>query len=393
MKKHIILILLAGSIFPAKSQNSIQSILQQIEINNLQLKANEQVLTASKWNNKSENNLANPSLSYSKVWDTKDSKDTDMEMSITQAFDFPTAYVARSRAIKNRNKSLEAFYNAQRQDILLKAKEVCLEIIKLNQEKKIIEKRMHNAQGLLENYQMMINTGSATKLDFNKIKLDVLNQKTELTIVQANIKKQVALLQEFNANIPLDIDSLDQYTDETTLPDFKEVSNEALGNSYELLQTKFDYEASRKQITANKSEWLPGLELGYKRTAGPGRHSNGFVVGLSIPIFNNRGKVSAAKAESISKLYEQDLTLNKIQSTIYQAYEEAYSLINQINDYNGLIDIDDSFKTLETALDHGQITVTDYFVEMAIIYQSAQNYINLNYQFQKQLAQLYKHKL
>lgn len=394
MIRYISIILLIGSfILPVNAQNSVNDILKQIEHNNIQLKANEQSLRASTWDSKSENNLENPSLSYSKVWDSKESSEYDVEFTATQSFDFPTTYISKNRVIKNKIRGLEAYYAAQRQEVLLTAKEVCLDIIKLNQSKSVVEKRLNTAEELLKGYQSMMAAGNVTKMDFNKMKLDVFNQKTQFTIIESELKKCISELQELNGNVYLDVSQLNKYSDSNLLPEYDLLTAEIAQSSYEIQQSKYDYESAKKMVAANKSGWLPGFELGYKRTEAPGRHSNGLVVGMSIPLFNNRGKVTSAKANAISKLYEQDIIKNKILSNSYQAYQEALAASKQIAEYEGLIDIDASIETLYKALKGGEISLTDYFVEMGMMYESAQNYIELNNLLQKQLAKLYKHRL
>src|SRR5699024_1881760 len=135
------------------------------------------------------------------------------------------------------------------------------------------------------------------------------------------------------------------------------------------------------------------LELGYKRNSGTGHHANGLVVGFSIPLFNNRGKVSSAKANAISKAFSEDLVKNKLQSEIYQSYEEAKAMKEQIDSYEKTLDIEGALSLLEKALQGGELSMTAYFVEIATVYQSAQNLIQIQNMYQKQIAKLYKHRL
>lgn len=57
---------------------------------------------------------------------------------------------------------------------------------------------------------------------------------------------------------------------------------------------------ARKQIAVNKSQWLPKLELGYRRNTETGTPFNGVVVGFSFPLFENRNKVKIAKAQALN---------------------------------------------------------------------------------------------
>ena len=50
-------------------------------------------------------------------------------------------------------------------------------------------------------------------------------------------------------------------------------------------------------------------------------------------------------------------------------------------------------KLLRQALDGGQISMIEYFVEVSVIYQSQANLLQLENQYQKVMARIYKSKL
>ena len=65
----------------------------------------------------------------------------------------------------------------------------------------------------------------------------------------------------------------------------------------------------------------------------------------------------------------------------------------QMNIYEGSLDIDNILDLLNKALNGGELNITTYFVEVATVYQGAQNYLLISNLYQKQLAKLYKHRL
>ena len=48
---------------------------------------------------------------------------------------------------------------------------------------------------------------------------------------------------------------------------------------------------------------------------------------------------------------------------------------------------------LKQALTGGQISMIEYFVEVSVVYQSKQNYLQLENQYQKAMAKIYKNQL
>ena len=76
--------------------SGIDAVLQQIEANNKELQANSHLISSQKLENKTNNNLPDPTLSYAHLWDSKNSDATVGEMVISQSFDFPTLYARRT---------------------------------------------------------------------------------------------------------------------------------------------------------------------------------------------------------------------------------------------------------------------------------------------------------
>ena len=107
----------------------IDSVLRQIEANNKELQANAQLISSQKLENKAENNLPDPTLSYAHLWDSKNSDETVGEMVVSQSFDFPTLYVTRGKMNRLKTGALDAQAATMRQQILLQAKEVCPDIL------------------------------------------------------------------------------------------------------------------------------------------------------------------------------------------------------------------------------------------------------------------------
>ena len=286
---------------------------------------------------------------------------------------------------------MEALYQEQRQAILLRAKELLLDIIMLNQQREFLDQRLSYANQLFDGYQLMMDAGDATSIELNKIKLEKLNIQTEHTLNRSELENKYTELKELNGNQPISF-ARSTYP-HLDLPAYQVIRDEFMSSSYALKSAQNEYESAQKQIAVNKAGWLPSLSIGYRRNGGSNGHSNGLSVGFSIPLFNNRGKVSSAKATALSKAFTQDLVQNQLLSELNQAYQDALYMKEQIQAYDGAVDVPEILALLEKALDGGELNMTTYFVEVATVYQSAQNYIQINNRYQKQLAKLYKHRL
>ena len=402
MKKILILSSFLFFLAETSAQTSgIDAILRQIEANNKELQANAQLISSQKLENKTDNNLPDPTLSYAHLWDSKESDKTVGELVVAQSFDFPTLYATRGKM--NR---LDAQATAFRQQILLQAKEVCLDIIMLQQQQALLDERLKNAEELSALYAQRLEAGDANVLETNKINLELLNVRTESRLNRTALGNKLKALMALNGDQPLtpgrplpdatpgaEILGLTEYPAVPLPEDFRPLIDELLANDPALQSLQGESAAARKQIAASKQGWLPKLELGYRRNTESGHPLNGMVVGFSFPIFENRSKVKIAKSQALNLDYQKENASLQARSDLWQLYEEARSLHTSMEEYERTFRQQQDLSLLKQALTGGQISLIEYFVEVSVVYQSKANLLQLENQYQKAMAKLYKSQL
>ena len=415
MKKIYCILSLTLGILPAvlhgqnRGEAAIDAILQQIEVNNKQLQSNSRLTAARKLENRAENNLPDPTLSYAHLWDSDDKNITVGELVIAQTFDFPSLYITRAKLNRLRSGSLDAQANALRQDILLQAQEACLDIIWLSRQQQILEERLRNAEELSEMYRQRLEKGDATSLETNKINLELLNVRTEArmnrTALQNKLRELTALngdqslvpgrpMPEGSATPPSARNlGLTDYPSMPLPADFGALSEELLAGDPSLQSLEHESLAAHKQLSASRQGWLPQLELGYRRNTETRHPLNGLVVGFSFPIFQNHGKVKTARAQAQSIDYQKENAKLNASSALWQLYDEARSLHAAMKEYDETFSRQQDLKMLRRALEGGEISMIEYFVEVSVVYQSRSNLLQLENQYQKVMARIYKSRL
>lgn len=387
---------------------ALSAILTQIEQNNRQLQANTQNVNAQKLENRSGNNLADPTLSYAHLWDSDDKNITAGELVITQSFDFPSLYVTRARMNRYKAQSLDAQALALRQDILLQAQEICLDIIMLTRQQSLLDERLKNAEELAAFYKQRLETGDASSIETNKINLELLNVRTEARMNRTALDNKLRELTALNGNqslVPgrplaegpvaphaLNL-GLTEYPDMPLPTDFASLCDELLASDPTLLALQNDSEAARRQLSVSRQGWLPGLEVGYRRNTESRHPLNGIVVGFSFPIFQNHGKVKMARSQLQSIDYQKENARLNASAALWQLYEEASGLQTSIREYNETLGRQQDLRLLRQALEGGQISMIEYFVEVSVVYQSQTNLLQLENQYQKAMAKIYKSRL
>lgn len=390
------------------AQNSIDAILRQVEANNRQLQANAQTVRAQKLENRASNNLADPTLSYAHLWDSDDKNITVGELVIAQSFDFPSLYVSRARLNRLKGQSLDAQSDALRQQILLQAQEACLDIIHLSRRQQLLDERLKNAEELAAFYQRRLETGDASSLETNKINLELLNVRTETRLNRTALDSKLKELTALNGNQSLvpgrpmpdgpaaaTAQNLG-LTDYPSVPlpaDFGPLCEELLASDPTLLSLQSESLAAQKQLSVSRQGWLPGLEVGYRRNTESRHPLNGIVVGFSFPIFQNQGKVKAARSQALSIDYQKENARLSASTALWQLYDEACNLHASMQEYAETFGRQQDLKLLRQALEGGQISMIEYFVEVSALYQSQANLLQLENQYQKVMARIYKNKL
>lgn len=392
MKIIIISIVAFIVVTSVSAQTSIDQILRNIETNNKELQANAQLIASQKLESKTDNNLPDPTLSYAHLWNNKDKNNTIGELVVSQSFDFPSLYFTRNKLNQLKSGAFDGQKEVFRQSILLQAKEVCLDIIMLRKQKQILAERLRNAVELSAMYTKRLQTGDANVIETNKINLELLNVRTEASMNESALRNKMQELTALNGNIPVIFEE-NNYPSAMLPANYDELKSEVIASDYTLQALNSQSMAARQQITVNKSQWLPKLELGYRRNTESGEPFNGVVVGFSFPLFENRNKVKIAKAQSLNvDMLKESATLS-VESGLVQLYRDATTLRTSMNEYEKTFQAQQDLAMLKEALTGGQISMIEYFVEVSVVYQSKQNYLQLENQYQKAIAKIYKNKL
>ena len=386
MKKQIITIALCIPMW-MQAQN-IDHVLQSIEQNNKELQSAMQLTTAQKMETRPTNNLSDPSVCYSAFYKNGAGPGHGTEFVASQGFDFPTQYITRNRQADLANEALDKQQQAVRRDILLKAKILCLDLILLNQEKALMNIRKQNADELEALYGKRLEAGDANILEVNKIKMERMNVQTEVAQNHASHRNALQSLLAMNGNLPLEFAETN-YPQVKEIMDFNTMRDEVIASDLDLQALSFTTKAAEKQVSVNKQDWLPKLQAGFRRNTDSEMSMNGFVVGGSIPLFSNRKKVQIAKAQALSAQLMQDDARLQVENNLMALFNEMQQLKEAMNAYDMPL-LYKSLDLLKQALKEGQISLIEYFVEAESVYKNLQARMQLENQYQKVMASIYK---
>lgn len=370
---------------------SIDSILTAIERNNIELKAMRSEITAATHEIKTENTLEAPSVEYSPFFRKGASGIASSELIVSQEFDFPTLYSSRRKAGQLQRDVLDLGLNTARRDLLLSAKKKCLELIMLRRTGEILSERETVAAEMERLFTTRFEQGDANILELNRVKMESMELKATIAENSAAISRTLRGLMALNGNQAIEATAISYPEVPMELVADGDVSALAERDA-SLLTARASVAAARQDMKVSKQGWLPKITLGYRRNTELDEASNGFLVGVAVPLYSTSNKVKAAAARlTASQLYE-DNARAQIENRISADIRELKDLHRIVS----LYDLDLMKKTLslmKKSVELGNMSIIDYYLEADKIYVKIQDFLTIENRFHLLAAELLKNDL
>ena len=391
MKRYLIATIVALSTYSIALADTVGDVLKQVAANNLTLQALVHDNQADVLDIKASNSIGGPSVEYSPFFTKGYSGVAESELVVSQEIDFPTKYAARNKQAQMQQTVGDKLLAKQRRDILLQAQLLCIDLIRLNQTLSMLRERLANSETLLQMYQKRMEAGDANALELNKVKLDCMEVRTLVNEAQGERTSLLQQLRQLNGGKPIDV------TD-TVLPDYPQITNFeeyralAIASDADVAVAQTALRAADMNLKLQKNEWLPNISFGYRRNTEQGEGINGFLVGVSFPLYSNSNNVKAARQRRESAELQVVQAQNEAEASLRTNYEQLQGL-QQVIDHSDVKLLQESLTLFAKALQQGEITALVYYVEINSIYEKLQRHIDLHCQSVKLLAELHKAEL
>lgn len=369
------------------AQSTIDSVLSLVEQNNTNLEAARKSTDAAMIGNKTGLFPKNPEAGYHYLWGKPDAMGERTDISITQEFDFPTAYLYRSQLSRLKNDQISMMYQQERYDILLQAKLLCIDIIHYNAMLAEYDKRLDRLEKVAAAYEEAYTSGERSVLDRNKIILRKLRLSKEIERVQIERTALFRQLQGLNGGEAIAIR-------DTLLPlealesDFNSWFEEARQKNPQLNWYEIEQAAAEKQKAVLRAESFPGFSAGYMSEKVMDEKFSGVALGISIPLWGKANTVKHASAMAEAAGSRQlDATL-KYRTRMRALFEKALSLRESLGSFRETLQEHRNDRLLKKALDEGEISVSEYSFEMASYYESYDAMLEMQRELSRTMAKL-----
>lgn len=376
----------------ANGQLNIESVLTSVEKNNKSLVASRQFWEAKKLEYKTGLTLPNPTVQGQYLFGSPAAAGDQTDFFAVQPFDFPTTYKKRRELAAAQGTVSTSEIAARRQEVLQEAKLVCLEMIYRNKLTSQHERRKLELEKLRGDFQTKLDKGDGNILDLNKTRLQLL----EISQLQAEntveLQKLQTKLTELNGGGVL-------VFRDTIYPPLPEISTfEQVEKEYEaadpLRQTlEQEKRIAEKQLELSKSWRLPKFEAGYHYQGILGQRFNGIHAGVTLPIWEQKFRKEAQQAQVLFTDLQLQSHMNEHFFEIRELYDRQASLKQSLDEYRTAIASVSNTALLDKALQLGEITTIEYFLEMSFYQNALLHYLRTEREYQAAVAELMKYRL
>jgi outer membrane protein TolC len=382
------LIILSLSLPFGLSAQNIENVLSEIESNNTTLRAYRNLNEAQKLENKTGIYLANPEVEFNYLWGDPSSMGNRKDFSLTQSFDFPTAYGIKKRIASAKNEQSDLEFELQRKSILYKAKILCNELVYLNALHEVLQKRATDAGNIAIAYSSKFDQGEINILEKNKAQFNLLNAQKELEANETERSLLLAELNILNGGIPVSFNQ-SSFSPLQLPVDFENWYSAYETKNIVLQQAAREIGISENQIKLSKAMSLPKISGGYMSEAVEGEAFRGVSVGVSIPLWENKNTVKLANAQQQVALQQANDKKIQTYNQLKGQYEKAVSLQKTLASYREALQAVNSSELLKKTLDAGQLSLIEYIMEVTLYYETTDKFLSIENELNQLATGLY----
>ncbi len=387
MKKTIIFLLTVCAASVVSAQTPYDEIVASVLRSNMGVKSELYAAEAEVVAGQAENSLGGPSVGFEHMWSSDPAKKDKWAVSVSQEFEYPGVYAARSKANALNMQALDYV----KQDILsskaLSVKLMIIDIINAKARLAYFEELGVNLNSIGEHTKKSFDLGNATILDWRKMQLAIMNNERQIATCKADLASLISALEGMGVELNID----EEYWLSYPVQNLNEpsVNNE---DYFEYNIMKLRSEASKATVKSIKRQAVPSFSLGYRHAFEDGTHFNGLAIGITLPSFsqNKRRKLAQLEAEALVAENTNEVSLAMAEQQ--GLYLSATSLNASISKYRRILGSESYLDLLKTAFEGGELTIIDYINEVNNFTANKLDLIDIEYRYNLTLAKLNRYR-
>lgn len=375
--------------FASGAQNSAEVVLASVEKNNPELLALRKRTESEKYGFKAERMVEGPEVGFDYLWGSPADIGTRKDISVTQSIDIATISGTKGKIAKSESELSDMQFNVRRQEILLQAKLLYINIIYCNAVGAELERRLERSEKVEAVYRDMQVRGETSMIEVNKAHLAYLAQRNALARNKMEAEGLRLELQRLNGGEPLEINDL-SYVRRDMLPaDFDTWYKEVADRSPEIRAARQNVKVNEAVARGIKMSSCPTITAGYMAELVKGSNFRGLTLGLSIPLWSARSKTRQANLScEASRLEVKDVEASEY-SALRSLYEKASGLKDLSDELAlSLAVSDEAMSMTEKKFNEGEISLMDSIMELSLYYSVVDESLAASRDYDLALAEL-----
>ncbi len=375
--------------FVSGAQNSAEVVLASVEKNNPELQALRKRTESEKYGFKAERMVEAPEVGFDYLWGSPADIGTRKDISVTQSIDIATISGTKGKIAKSESELSDMQFNVRRQEILLQAKLLYINIIYCNAVGAELERRLERSEKVESVYRDMQVRGETDMIEVNKAHLAYLAQRNALARNKMEAEGFRLELQRLNGGEALEINDL-SYVRRDMLPaDFDTWYKEAADRSPEIRAARQNVKVNEAVARGIKMSSCPTITAGYMAELVKGSNFRGLTLGLSIPLWSARSKTRQANLScEASRLEVKDVEASEY-SALRSLYEKASGLKDLSDELAlSLAVSDEAMSMTEKKFNEGEISLMDSIMELSLYYSVVDESLAASKDYDLALAEL-----
>jgi len=351
-------------------------LLKSIEVNNPVIKASVKWLESEMYRAKTGIYPDNPDITYNYMWGNPDAIGNQQELEITQMFNFPGYYFARSSMQKMEFRQSKILVEKTINDILFKAHNEIITLIWLAKKELTLSKKLKESSDLLALMQQGFERKEFSKPALDKVRIHHLNNQTEMAKLKSEIVIHNEILQQLNGDLAVNFTFLD-YAPAAALPAFDTLQVKLLQFNPDIRIASLSIDISGQKVKVENMNRLPKIEAGYKGETILNQKLQGIHTGISIPLWENKYKVKQARIEENWSQLNYDQVVSGITSSLKAVYSNAQAVLQNYMNIKELTAEPSLSESTFLLLKAGEISFPEYLSEVQLIYENQLNFLEV----------------
>lgn len=311
-------------------------------------------------------------------------------VSVGQSFDWPGVYSARRQANGVRATAFERLYQSRLIDKAVEIKRAVLRYCRARDMQAAYGDILANLRLMKDTYAKSLERGECTVLDLRRVEVEFFKANVENRDAENELKAAVADLRALGGDDLANEAAAFSYIPAAPKP-FAVYEEAMEASNPELAYYKDLTRLADAELKVGRRSLLPSFKLAFIHDYEENTHFNGFGIGISLPTWNGKHRIAAARSNAIAAteaLVDYRLLAS---SQLYADYDTAAGLYATVAESVKTFEGDEYQRLLKKALDVGKITLYEYLTDYLGFTDAKVTYIKLLYDYADADARLGRH--